>query len=405
MEGKLLEGGWEKINENFWYHPVAEVARRLEEDGSVKYYNSLGEPVEVFEDNDAKRRAEPLVGRPDTAKNPKDPKSRLAKQAAIKTRIIDETKRVLDLLEKQFPKKKDDKDDKKPNPKAKDNDGDDDDKKEKDKKPSFAKDKGTNRSPATKAEDDRLDKEFKKDAPKDKDGSIDDDKNPKELEGGKTDVDTHPTTDDNLTPDTKDTAKGDKEAKKQNKKIGAKGASKKQKDDVKEETITEISRELSKRYLKRAIPDKDDSAYKGDAHRWAKRTQGIKRAKETREFVGMRKEEVFSEEELAYFDLVEAEEKKKERKSAADKKAGRFVDMSKKNVDQIINEKGKPHRVYTATNETRHGLGIDELMTHLGVGDSPYIMKKFMHNLHTAGVRTGWSHSAGKFIAYHGKKI
>lgn len=101
------------------------------------------------------------VGRPDTAPDNFDPRSRLAKQGEIKTKIIDE---------------------------AEDKDaGEVDDKKK------------------------------KKDAKAD-------DVDAKEVKGGKTEVDLNPTTDDKMTTDKEEDAASSKARKKVNKEIGAKGA-------------------------------------------------------------------------------------------------------------------------------------------------------------------------------------
>lgn len=317
VEGRQ-QGAWVQVTENEWIHPVAGLLRYRDGDGKIQYFNDKMEEVAFVEDsNDAKRIAQPIVGRPDTAKSPVDPKAKLNKQAQIKTKIIDEAKDAPP-KDKGKDKKKDPPKDKKDAPadKDKDNDDDKDDKpKQSDEKP-FGKDKPDESKPAGKN-----DSPTKADKPATKDNSAEirkvadgnDTKDPKKITGGKTQVDTHPKTDDKVDNDS----------------TGKK-------------------------------PDKKD-------------------VKET-----------FSEDELKYFETILNED---------------YVDMSKKNVDAVINAKGKPHKVYTATDETRHGISVDELKRHLGISDSTGVHKKFMHNLHTAGIRTGWSHSSGKWIAYHGPKI
>ncbi|MGZ4851354.1 MAG: hypothetical protein ACXV2C_08255 [Candidatus Bathyarchaeia archaeon] len=372
------------MSETLWVHPVAEIARIIDSKGVEHYVNKAGEAVQVFEDNDKKREDEPNVGRPT--------KTKLSKQGQIKTKIIDEQDRlirqainVLDLLPivRLMEKKK---------PDDKDNDKDDK--------------KGKNPVVADKAKDQPGDPKVvdKKEGPKKADGSSDDDKDPKKITGGKTDVDIHPTTDDKITDDSKETADGKKAASAENKKIGAKG------NPVKEEVIDELNHDTLKSYIHKASADPQRrqgvhmAAYKRMKNIYKAEPATTKRGKETQDrqlknqharatSAPMRKpthKEDFTPEQLAYFDSVMAEA---------------YVDMSKKAVDAIINAKGKPHKVFTATDETRHGIGVDELKRHLGVGDSDHVHKKFMHNLHTAGVRTGWSHSAGKWICYHGPKI
>lgn len=528
MSGRLVNG-WERLSETLWIHKVAEIARVIDKDGIEHYINKAGE---VVEDNTDKRRTVVNVGRPDTAKDPLDSKAKLVKQAEIKTKIIDEVKRVLNrvpsvrLMEKKKPGDTDKKE-------YKDDDG-------KDKKPGKeGKNPVVSDTPKYKSGDPKGGGKLEKtEGPKKADGSVDDNKDPKKITGDKTQVDIHPTTDDDLTDDSKEKKKGDKEAAKENKKAGAKSAGPVKEDTLDEmwkaqadkakgdfyikhhgtgqvskhrfsnnadaishavklnkhsttagfnhtpapRTIDELSSRILKPYIKRAATDIDKHAYEAGAdaaekkkytpdhelkiakrhsginkalnkltkeevldeisnktlksyvkkaevergktakeRRWnqakdpggfTNRTRGVDRAnnrlfartEKGREFnkkgydsqsktpKDYYKEEFisWSEEELAHFEIVMGEE---------------YVDMTKKKCDEIINAKGKPHKVYTATDETRHGMGVDELKRHLGVGDSDSVHKKFMHNLHTAGVRTGWSHSAGKWIAYHGPKI
>lgn len=366
VDGRLQPGGWEQVSETLWIHPVAEIARLIDTKGEEHYINKDGKAVDVYENNDDKRKAAKL------------------KKAEIRIKIIDEKDRlirqalnvlnllpIVRLMEKKKPWKKDD------------------DEKDSEKEQSDKKDKDP--VVADKAKDKPGDPSIdsKKEGPKKADGSSDDDKDPKKITGGKTEVDTHPTTDDKLTDDSKEKKDGDKAAKDENKKIGKKGST------VKEEAIDEISKGLAKRYHRKAVYSfhKNDPASTPEGERKVhNRIKGMDQAKAKlsgKAKVKATKEE-FTPEQLAYFDAIMAEE---------------YVDMSKKAVDAVINAKGKPHKVYTATDETRHGIGVDELKKHLGVGESDHVHKKFMHNLHTAGVRTGWSHSSGKWIAYHGKKV
>lgn len=157
--------------------------------------------------------------------------------------------------------------------------------------------------------------------------------------------------------------------------------------------IDEISDKKAGEYFDKGHKSWKTAKDSGDKKTMEKRSKGGSLATKKMLNVNVKiktTKEEFSPEELAHFEAVMDEA---------------YVDMSKKKCDEVINAKGKPHKVYTATDETRHGIGVDELKRHMGVGDSGSVHKKFMHNLHTAGVRTGWSHSAGKWIAYHGPKI
>jgi len=117
------------------------------------------------------------VGRPDTTENPTDTKSKLAKQGEIKAKIIDEV--ALDAGPNQPIDNEEKKNKKDPNPKKK-------------------------------GADDELD--------------------PKEIKGGKTEVDLQPRTNDNSEDQSQEDKISQKAKNKANKEIGAKG--------VKEETMT-----------------------------------------------------------------------------------------------------------------------------------------------------------------------
>lgn len=132
-------------------------------------YKPPAETKEEVEQVDEKtnteiRMDEPNVGRPDTAKNPMDPKSKLSKQAEIKTKIIDEDKM----------------------------------------KHNFGLPNSLINTVKSIVEKSVVD--------------------PKKMTGGKTEVDLKPTTDDKTEDTTAETQKARETASKENKKIGQKGA-------------------------------------------------------------------------------------------------------------------------------------------------------------------------------------
>jgi hypothetical protein len=346
VEGRESHG-WTQVSPNEWVHHTAGLFAYRNGEDEMKYFNFAMEEVSFIENaNDEKRIAEPIVGRPKGL-------SKLNKQIQIKQKIIDEGKDDPKEKKKEPPKDKDKKFDDKNPPKQEPGD-----------KPAGKKDDGA--KPAGKNDS------VTKPAPKDNSAEIrkvsdgGDTKDPKKLSGGKTEVDINPTTDDDADDNTV-----------------TKPAKNKEKVLAKEDLVTELSARTLKNYVNNTGVHRDPK-YPNIA------LKKIAAKKEKAQARKLARNEGFSEEELKYFDLVMAED---------------YVDMTKKNVDAIINAKGKPHKVYTNTDETRHGISVDELKRHLGVSDSDGVHKKFMHNLHTAGVRTGWSHSSGKWICYHGKKI
>lgn len=424
--GRLTSDGWEKISESTWYHPVADISRVLDEDGNEHIINKKGERVSI----DSKSMS---VGIPQA--------KTLHQKLQIQSKIIDEA----------FPDKKDKKapKDKPPVPPKEDKD------------PANDKDNeaGT-KTVQTPSKNTEFETSNRSDPKEIKGGKTQVDLHPS--------TDEKPAEDEsnagakkkpvkeskNVDPDKvhisiKDVPKNkvrtdfrSKEHKKDdawnrfldgktNRRPGvrkkpvkegvvldiaqsaatsaigsamgklaydkAKTAIQKIKDkrkankdsEVKEESLDELSDTVLNNYIKRAKVSKETAK---DSTTYAKRKIGISKAsvKKAAPSGKIHKEELFTPDELAYFETVMSEE---------------YVDMSKKSVDSVINAKGKPHKVYTATDETRHGIGVDELKRHMGVGESPHVHKKFMHNLHTAGVRTGWSHSSGKWIAYHGPRI
>lgn len=78
-----------------------------------------------------------------------------------------------------------------------------------------------------------------------------------------------------------------------------------------------------------------------------------------------------------------------------------LADMHPDNINSIIKQHGKQHKIYTGPGEpTKHGLGFKDLKAKLGVGTSGAVHKKFTAHLEKNGFKTSWSHTSNEWVAH-----